>query len=578
MWAVSVKEDVEKLQTRIHICQHKVNFVLLRQEDNNRQAEFEVLIANNQNNFDALRYLFQQLADHIGMPRLPEIGSLLSDSIRGRFAATQTPRQEDSNAAITGMIDALVVFFEESSHAFTCEPPSMIKPSTIQYLNLLKCVYLLEHISRDPGFRVFREKPMSAAWWQYHADKVQTEARRFLTGEDGIQQVTDEELLRQNDEEFIVDLRHLQDPPRLDPISINLGQEPLMEKTLVSGSATSAEQLYIHRLNLNRLRMTRTVAIPTQNHNATTRYHEQELNVQTVSIDPIYAMSPQAQPCVVWKSTSCDALTHSLHFTSVQDAKDFQMIITNYIVVSDQASLVSACKKVGFIDGSGKVFAGNGRIQLWSFRDPMRPDIYTTQPPSNRNSIVHSPGSSQSQSTLHSEATFTQRTLDGLTQMRVVRGGEHGNDIEPPMPYQVVMMTSVGGKEQMISIRIDEDTFVNPDKCRCSKANSKCREVFIDHRSKKLHVTTVTPCAANNFNARNLAVFGRVDHHNHHQDLRHAIEEQAKYVVLTFRDTASKDHFAKRLHKACVEMVKKHNDYTTTGNNVSGMHTFRQSG
>lgn len=574
MWAVSVKEDVEKLQTRIHICLHKVNFVLLRQEDNNRQADFEVLVANNQNNLDAIRYLLQQFADHIGVPRLPEIGSLLSDAIRERFAGTQTTRQEDSNASITAKIDALVVFFGESTHVFMCQQPSMTKPSTIQYLNLLKCVYLLENISRDPGFRVFREKPMSAAWWQFHADKVQIEARRFLTGEDGIQQVTDEELLRSNDEEFIVDLRHLQDAPRIDPISNNLGQEPLMEKTLVSGYTTSAEQLYIHRLNFNRLRLTRTVATPTQSHNATTRYYEQELNVQTVSIDPIYAMSPQAQPCVVWKSTSCDALTHSLHFPSVQDAKDFQMVLTNYIVVSDQASLVSGCKKSGILDGSGKNFAENGRIQLWSYRDPMYPEIYTTQPTSNRNNMAHSPGTSQSPSTLQSEATFTQRTLDGLTQRRVVRGGVHGNDIEPPMPYQVVMMTSIGGKEQMISIRIDEDTYINPDKCRCSKANSKCREVFIDHRKKKLRVTTVTPCAANNFSARNLAVFGKVDHHNHHQDLRHATEEQVKHVVLTFKDTSAKDHFAKRLHKACIEMVKKHNDYTITSNNVGAMHTF----
>lgn len=575
MWAVSVKEDVEKLQTRIQICIHKVNFVLLRQEDSNRQVDFEVLVANNQNNLDAIRYLLQQTADHIGVPRPPEIGSLLSDEIRERFAATQTIRQEDSDVFFTESIDALVVFFEGSTHAFTCQPPSMTRPSTIQYLNLLKCVYLLEYVSNDPDFKAFREKPMSAAWWQFHADKVRVEARRFLTAQGGIQQVPDEELLRQNDEEFVVDLRHLKDTSELDPISNNLGQAPLMEKILISGNTTSTEQLSIHRLNINRLSLTRTIATPTQSHNATTLYHKQELNVQTVSIDPIYAMSPQAQPCVVWKSTSCDALTHSLHFATPQDAKDFQMIVTNHIVVCDQPTLVSGRKKRKVYDGSGAVFAENGRIQLWSYRDPMYPEVYTTQPTSNRNSIVHSPGSSQSPSTLQSEATFTQRTLEGLTQMRVLRGGAHGNELIPPMPYQVVIMTSVGGKERMISIRIDEDTYVNPDKCHCSKANSTCREVFIDHRRKKLHVTTVSPCAANSFNARNLAVFGKVDHHSHHQDLRHATEEKVKHVVLTFKSVSTKEYFAKRLRKACMEILKKHNDYMTTTNNVGDTHIFK---
>lgn len=561
VWAVSVKEDVEKLQTRVQICFHKVNFVLLRQHENNEQARIELFMANNQDSLDVIQSLLQQVAERVGVAVQPENSSLLGDAVRQRFAATQNSRRRLSTSTIPQKIDALLVFYERSTHKFSSQPPSMIMPPTIQYLNLLKCIYLLEDIKRDSEFRCFCQKPMSAAWLRFHANKVDSEARRFLTADGAIQQVPDDELLRQNDEEFVIDLQYLQEVDTLDPLSNNLGEELVMQTTLVPASNTSVEQLFVFRSSINRLRLTKTVSKSTHAHNATTQSYQQELNLQTVFIDPIYAMSPQAQPSIVWRSIRSDTLVHSLHFTTMGDLKDFQRAITNHIVVADQDTLVLGRKKCSFLDGSGKVFSGSGKIQLWSYKDPLNP-------------VMQSPRSSQSPSTTQSEATFTSKALDGLTQTTVLRGSVNGNELIRPMPYQVVIMSTMSDKQQLVAIRIDQHTRVNPDKCRCSETNSRCQEVFIDHEKKKLHVTTATSRAANSSSAWNLAVFGRADHHSHHQDLKHAEEEYVKYVVLKFADVSSKEDFASKLARACHLMLRKHNDYTIAMNVISGMSTY----
>lgn len=556
IWAMTIKEHIRQQQDRIQVCFHKANFVLQRRGKEeiiqNQRVHLEVTQAGH----EETQRLLRNIQAHPGQPMVEKsYTELLSEAVSNRFADSI-----DDTPTIIQRLDAALVFCEAGTQLFEAEPPSLRSPTPAQYLNLLKTIWLIDSITHDAGYRSFcRKDPLNKAWASILENRVRQEARRFLQGDTPLDRVSDEELLRQHESGFDVNLWQEKQVPVPSPLEATGGEVLAMSTPLKTRDQTRVQELRLFRLTENRLRLAIVTSTLSQAQPVVPTVDRNEIDCHKVYLYPIYAMSANAAPSVIWKAAASDYSVQELAFTTLNNAREFQEHVTNFKIRCDLPALVTARKKTGFFDGQGKVFADGGRIQIWMYRNPLSDVRRSASVNARDESGATASSTGSSSETGGSSGTWTEATLRSNNRWTSVRSGDGGAFLEEPVPSQVIILTETNNLMSATSIRVDEYTTLAPDICRCSAKNSQCKEVVIVNKKKRLGLRTYTSKSPNE--GWNVAVFGYsilkqrrgngFKYTAAHYCAKELDEEIAKFVSILFDTIEARKHFQERMELAC---------------------------
>lgn len=120
--------------------------------------------------------------------------TLISSDMAECFVQNYRKASSDVNPTVSQRLDAVQSFYGGSTKDFKEEEPFIVCPSPVQYLNLLKCIWLLDQVKSDQGLRSYCADPFNAAYARSLDRKVTTEAQRFLQGEHPLACVGDDQL------------------------------------------------------------------------------------------------------------------------------------------------------------------------------------------------------------------------------------------------------------------------------------------------------------------------------------------------------------------------------------------------
>ena len=547
VWAITVAEHVRQQQDRLQICFHKANFVLSRKGEAEIMRNQELMMESMQAQHAELRELIQNLGprreDSQAIQHLASV-DLVSDAISQRFANSGSTELIEVQMTISQRLDAVQLFYQQSTQSFVAEPPLGMRPSPTQYLNLLKTIWLMDSIKNDPRLQRYRQDPFNAAWAHVLDWRIKVQALRFLNRQNTLERIGDEQLLRQNESEFVVNPWQPDKTNDLGPMDAGAGEVLLMAKPLKARDPTRVEELRVFRLSKDRLRLARATSKPNQAQQVNTTVYAVGIDHRRICLHPIYALALASPPSVTWKASTSDHTIQELAFDTVNDARAFQELVTNFDIRYDSPALKGARMKCRSLDGQGRVVAGAGRIQIWK----PQPRLTDTETMSTGTSAASGHTRSSTGSVTNtgiSTGTWTEATLKSANKYSTVRSGQSGAFIEEPVPAQIVILTEVDEKMRTVSIRIDEHARVNPDKCRCSKKNSDCTEVYIESSKKRLKARTFSVSSLTG--GWNVAVFSRTEH----EELKHVEVEDIKSLSIDLQDVGAREEFTRRLQIVC---------------------------
>ncbi|KAK5097429.1 hypothetical protein LTS08_006841 [Lithohypha guttulata] len=555
IWAVTIKEHVRQQQDRIQVCFHKANFVLQRKGEGRIIQNQEMQLEVTQAGHGETHRLLRNIQARPGQPMVEKsYTELLSEAVSKRFAASIK-----DIPTIIQRLDAALVFCEAGTQLFEAEPPSLRSPTPAQYLNLLKTIWLIESVRHDAGYKSFcRKDPFNKAWASILENRVRQEARRFLEGDTPLDRVSDEELLRQHESGFDVNLWQEKQVPVPGPLEATGGEVLAMSTALKTRDQTRVEELRLFRLTENRLRLAIATSTLSQAQQVVTTVEKNEIDCHKVYLYPIYAMSANAAPSIIWKAAASDYSVQELAFTTLNNAREFQEHVINFKIRCDLPALVTARKKTGFF-GQGKVCADGGRIQIWMYRNPLSDVQRSASVDACNESGATAPSTGSSSETGGTSGTWTEATLRSNNRWTSVRSGDGGAFLEEPVPSQVIILTETNNLMSAMSIRVDEYTALDPDMCHCSAKNSQCKEVVIVNKKEKLGLRTYTSKSPNE--GWNVAVFGHsilkqrkgngFKYTAAHYCAKELDEESAKFVSILFDTIEARKHFQERMELAC---------------------------
>ncbi|KAJ9652448.1 hypothetical protein H2198_008318 [Neophaeococcomyces mojaviensis] len=553
LWALTIAEHVEKQQIRIQVCFQKANFVIQQRADGaiqrNQELALEDSRADNEETHRLLRGLYGRQGNIPGTG--PDATALLSARITDRFEQSLSILPPEERPTVAQRFDAVVTFYDRSTHSFEPQEPFILSPSPIQYLNLLKCIWLLQSIQADQALVKYYENPFSAAWARRLARKVRGQAIRFLEGASGIRPVNEDDLLQLGETDFWVDPRQTKSDPTPGPLEANGNEVLLMRRTLKSRNQTTVEEILVFRVAESRLRLTK--ALSTQGHaqRAEREIVSTELDCRKAYLNPVYALSSTAVPSIIWKGTSSDQSGQELALNNLTDALKFQAYVTNFRVACDEPGVAGVRKKTGVFDGQGRAIGEAGRAQIWTYENPFLSNSQNQGTSSDSRFGQSSPNPS----TGRSSGMWTESAMRSINPSSTVRSGDGGAFLTEPVRPQLILLTEVAGVKRLISIHLDEYTQLAPDKCHCSRKNSQCREIIVERTDKKINVRTALTKAHSD--GWNIAIFGEP----RHEEVATVDEDNVKYVSIHFNSLEARQRFEESLNIACRSIRSKVNAY-----------------
>lgn len=549
VWVLTIAEHVRQQQDRIQVCFHRANFILQRTAEDNALRNQELMQEDARADHETTHRLLRNLQPANPDDREIEHSSLtlLSADIAECFVRSYSAVPSNTTPTISQRLDAIRAFYDGSTLTFKAEEPVLTCPPPVQYLNLLKCIWLLDHIKSDAGFSSYCRGPFNAAYVRSLERKVEFEAQRFLHLQNPLERVSDKQLLKQDEAAFNVNFWDPIEVPTPGPLEANGGEVLLMTAALRARDQTSVEEIRVFGVAEGRLRLARATTKSNQPQIVGTTVHEREIDSRKAFLSPLYAMELDAAPSMIWKPTTSDQTVQELSFTTLKDAYRFQELVTAFGVACDEPAFVGARRKTGILDGQGKTIAHKGRVQIWMHRS--RSVAAATRPvdpgsPSDGSQMTRSSTGSGAPTNV-SSGTWTETEFRSKNQFTTIRSGDGGAFLHEPVPGQIIILTEVDDQKRVVAIPVNEHTRLAPDKCRCSSKNSQCREVIVESSKSKIKIRTSRVRSLNE--GWNIAVFGQPTH----QDLTQTEEESVKYVSLQFESVAARKNFAEAAERAC---------------------------
>jgi hypothetical protein len=482
-------------------------------------------------------------------PALPTVPDYLAE----KFQTIASELKPTNPFPLVDCIDAVAYHFENSTRKFRENPPLLMKPDPGEYLNLMKCLWILHQIKLHPNFRNLCQDILWKAYVRELERNVLKETRRFAAEENPLRVPASEDILREPPANFSiwVDLGEIDDFPTLaQPSGLEV---KVFEAPLPKISWSREQALIVFRLNEHRIRIVRIVT------SATDKEREgHEIDTKQVTLLPLYAFPnrPNALPSVSWRATSSDQRTQALAFTRLSDVYRMQEAITNFGVVVDMSGITDVRVKESSF-GKLKSIGASARAQVWVYRPPETFEKLSStsdgaSAPSGRTSTMS--GSSVSRGEWAKSYVASTNLSSSIQQ-----SGERAL-LRNPVPSQLVLfaMRQVNRKESLrfISIPIDQETRLSPENCYCSQPKKHCVRIVIK-RKNGIHVKVLDNKGQDD--KWNLAALGYPEHSeaNHNLELMRGIS----FLTIDFETVEKRIAFAENFEAACLEMRDKVHNY-----------------
>jgi hypothetical protein len=295
-------------------------------------------------------------------PDLPDVPDYLAQ----KFQTIASESKPTTPLSLIECIDAVAYHLENSTRKFRENLPLLVQPDPGEYLNLIKCVWILHQVKAHPGFRSLCQDLLWKAYVGELEDKVLTETKRFKTEENPLREPSPEDILREPQANFNiwVDLGDIDDFPTLaEPSGLEV---KVFEASLPDISYSRKQDLIVFRLSKHRIQVVRIVT------SASKKDREGlEIDTKQVMLLPLYAFPdrPDTTPSVSWRASATDQRTQALTFTSLGDVHRMQEAITNFGIVEDMAGITEVRVKESSF-APVKSIGSKARAQIWIYRSP----------------------------------------------------------------------------------------------------------------------------------------------------------------------------------------------------------------
>jgi hypothetical protein len=255
--------------------------------------------------------------------------------------------------------DAFMAHFGESTRAFMAVGRFVDErtPQPIQYLSLLKCVWIIRCILQS---HELRSVPQSSQWPGYiHQlnEDLSIESQRFTTP--SAQQLMTPDLSNIREEEF-----RIWEAPNLaefiSPHSESFLEEA-MKISLPTPSQSLQREMTVYRLERSKYRLVETIE-EKGNQLAPPQKFQMDIDLKTVNLTPIYATpSSRQKPLEVLINSPSSQIHPTFH--DMKQIFKFQHLLTGYKAYEryDQTMVTVSF----FVSGQTAPIIEHGRLQLW---------------------------------------------------------------------------------------------------------------------------------------------------------------------------------------------------------------------
>ena len=489
-------------------------------------------------------------------------------------------------------IDAVAFHFEESTRKFRSFAPLILTPEPTQYLNLMKCVWIIEKIKSHPSFDLACKDILWAAYVRELESKIISETERFAIAESPLQAPQPSDVLREPEGNFNiwVDFGDADPFPTLtEPDGF---EQKIFEASLPDVSHSRKQDIMVFRLDETRVRLVRVVTSTISKHKEVEGH---EIDAQKVHFIPFYAFPKKSDSAlsISWRATGCDQRSQALTFNHISHLHQLQQAITNFGVVHDSEGVAEVrVKDSSFMSGI-KTIGTCGRVQIWTHRAPQSPLRF---PPSADTVLSHvssrqesiSPGlapraispNGARHDSMSTEFSSQAPSTDSCWAKTYAASENPSSEIQQagrrallryPVSSQVVIFAAsiIDGKEttRFISIPVTEKTRLSPGNCDCNKPSKSCLRIVIkcgDKLDVKIYDTE------GHDERWNLAVLRSPEH----IDVRQGLEviKGAKFVTLDFETAEKREDFTNAFEIASQIMQNRVESYWRDKGTVRRRH------
>jgi hypothetical protein len=479
---------------------------------------------------------------------------LVPDYMAWRFKDTLSAKFRDSFPIDAG-VDALAYHFDRSTLKFQPRSQLSTTPEPSQYLNLMKSIWILSQLKSNHRFaRSMEVDPLWRIYLREMEMKMIFETKRFgfQTGE--LQKPNEQDILllpHASFEIFTVPGSSTIRSSLLEPRGL---EEKIFQISLRSLSDSRKQELIIYRVKESRLRI---ITVTTSTIQGDREIEGPEVDLERIHLLPLYALPEAGDDALSlsWKANVSDTASTAVSFNTVHDLRKFQQAITNYQVLHDRSGLILAsCKKPGLFNGA-KTLANCGRVQIWLHK-PLSANTPETSSPRTSTSRTSGSRGRDFAASLNPSSTMTRAGAGSL--------------MEDPRPPLLVLLTEniVDGDKVLgfVTLPLNNDTKIEPESCRCNKANAACPRVVIE-RKGGLHIKHyLFKGQRDQWNAAILRSPSHVDASSNLELLK-----GQNYLALDFQDVPRRIDFAERFEEVKLLYRRRLESYNTDKRNIRSL-------
>lgn len=356
VWAATAQDKVDTLRRDIQFHSQKIYLVI-------EPVNLRLLTTIDGKVDELLDLIRTHFRAPVPLPPLPQwLDMRLRETV---FDNTPTSFSELSEIPLKEGFDALYTHFRESTYAFRDAETGDQTPE--QYLNLLKCQWLLEIIRQGDNFQRARQGSL------YRRTIGQLERRIFDQYQrPGIVHFDERQLQNLSGTAFLI-----WPPEQL--IQIRFPTDPDEGEQIILRLSNERENLIIFRSGPTLFRIARRFT-----DNFGTPYYENDrFNIHSDKFTPFYTIAKNipasriSRHSLSFESTLRMSITRGNEtgameygFMEETDMFNFQRVITGYQVVFDEKKVEWALNPAkGALSPSKKIHMREGRIQIWHWNE-----------------------------------------------------------------------------------------------------------------------------------------------------------------------------------------------------------------
>jgi hypothetical protein len=527
------------------------------------------------------------------LPALPPVPEYLAEKFKAK-AVVDRPIEP---FPLAEGIDAVAFHFEESTRKFRSFAPLILKPEPAQYLNLMKCIWIMEKLKSHPSFDVACQDILWKSYVRELETKIISETERFATAENPLQAPQAKDILREPEGNFNiwVDFGDADPFPTLtEPDGF---EQKIFEASLPNVSHSRKQDIIVFRLSESRIRLVRVVTSTISKHKEVEGH---EIDAEKVHFLPFYAFPNKSDSAlsISWRATGSDQRSQALTFSHVSHLHQLQQAITNFGVVHDSIGVTEVRIKDSAFMSSIKTIGTNGRVQIWTHRPPQNPlrfspSLETVVSPVNvRHDLKEvglsprslSPISTRQDSMSTGFSGQALSTDSGWAKTYAVSENPYSEMeqagrralLRYPVSSQIVIFAAskIDGKAstRFISIPITEKTRLSPGNCDCHNPSQRCKRVVVKS-GDRLDIKIYDSKGQDE--RWNLAVLRAPGHTDVGQGLE--IIKAIKFVTLDFETAEKREEFTETFGMAAQIIQERVESYWRDRGGVRRQHVVHGS-